>query len=325
MLKVWSSPDSYTRLQKCETAMLVVNGIVHQFKTASGQIEVSEVAEIRSNQEETDTRVIVYMKYASSIGFQTIVVRSPDTDILVLLLHHSSLAGNSEIQFDTGSGKHRRLVNTSELADSLGEEFCECIIGFHVYTGEDCTSAFKGKGKKNPFKLLQKYPKFQRAFIELGRYWEVSNETIGLLEEFTCIMYERNREKNINNARFQLLLKMVGPKDKLNLNSKVDFARLPPCRNSLLPHIYRVNYRLACFKKAGIPIFDLPSPCEDNNGWKKDDNGLIEPIWTIGPILPVKLVDILEKTIEQEETAEVDELHDVFEDLSDHDDDEADD
>ena len=137
-------------------------------------------------------------------------------------------------------------------------------------------------------------------------------------------MYGRNREKNINNARFQLLLKMVGPKDKLNLNSKVYFARLPPCRNSLLPHIYRVNYRLACFKKAGIPIFDLPSPCEDNNGWRKDDNGFIEPIWTIGPILPVKLVDILEETIEQEETAEVDELHDVFEDLSDHEDDEAD-
>ena len=92
MLKVWSSSDAYTRLQKCETAMLVVSGIVYQFRAVSGQIEVSEVAEICSNQEETDTRVIVYMKYASSVGFKTIVVRSPDTDILVLLLHHSPLA-----------------------------------------------------------------------------------------------------------------------------------------------------------------------------------------------------------------------------------------
>ena len=128
--------------------------------------------------------------------------------------------------------------------------------------------------------------------------WEVSNDTIALLEEFTCVMYGRSREKDINNARYKLLLKMVGPNDKLNLSSKVNFARHPPCWNSLLPHIYQVNYRLACFKKAGQPIFELPLPYEDNNGWQKDDNGFIEPIWTLGPILPLRLVDVLEAMIE---------------------------
>ena len=88
---------------------------------------------------------------------------------------------------------------------------------------------FQRKRKEESTHKLQKYPKFQKAFIELGRQWEVSNDTIALLEEFTCVMYGRTREKDINNARYKLLLKMVGPNDKLNLSSKVNFARHPPC------------------------------------------------------------------------------------------------
>ena len=57
---------------------------------------------------------------------------------------------------------------------------------------------------------------------------------------------------------------------------------------------------------------------------KKDDNGFIEPIWTLGPILPLWLVDALEAMIEEESTVETDEIHDVYEDESDCDDDEAD-
>ena len=42
--------------------------------------------------------------------------------------------------------------------------WCTTLLAFHVFTGEDCTSAFKGKGKVAPLKKLTKSPKFHDAF-----------------------------------------------------------------------------------------------------------------------------------------------------------------
>ena len=68
---------------------------------------------------------------------------------------------------DIGTRKKRRLVNVSELASTLGKEWCTTLLGFYLFTGEDCTSAFKGKGKKllkKPLKKLLKTPKFHKVF-----------------------------------------------------------------------------------------------------------------------------------------------------------------
>ena len=65
---------------------------------------------------------------------------------------------------DIGTGKGRQLVNVTQLATDLGPEYCETLLGYYVFSGEDCTSAFKGKGKVGPLKKLQKNPKYQAAF-----------------------------------------------------------------------------------------------------------------------------------------------------------------
>lgn len=117
-----------------------------------------------SNQEETDTRVVLYLKYAASLGYRSAVVRTPDTDIFVILLHHA-VSIDLTIYLDTGTGKKRKIVNVSELASSKGPEYCSMVLGFYVYTGEDVTSAFKGKGKVAPMKKLQKHPKYHAAFM----------------------------------------------------------------------------------------------------------------------------------------------------------------
>ena len=101
---------------------------------------MQEIPTIYSNQEETDTRVVVYLHYAASLGYKDAVVRTPDTDIFVILLHHAHSI-NLNVYLDTGSGKHRRLINVTELAKSFGEDYCATLLGCHVFTGEDCTSA----------------------------------------------------------------------------------------------------------------------------------------------------------------------------------------
>ena len=50
------------------------------------------------------------------------------------------------VYHDTDSGKHRQLINLSDLAASLREDCCATLLGMYVFSGEDCTSAFKWKG-----------------------------------------------------------------------------------------------------------------------------------------------------------------------------------
>lgn len=123
----------------------------------------NEIHELVSNQEETDTRVVLYLKYAAKQGYKSAVVRSPDTDILMILLYHAQSIPLT-IYLDIGAGKHRQIINVSELADVKGQEYCTMLLGIYVFTGEDTTSAFKGKGKVGPLKKLQNNPKYQDAF-----------------------------------------------------------------------------------------------------------------------------------------------------------------
>ena len=116
-----------------------------------------------SNQEETDTRIVLYLHHAATMGFKSAVVRSPDTDIFFILLHHSHKI-NITIYKDIGTGKNRRLTDVTKFGESLGMEYCSTLLGFYVFTGEDCTSAFKGKGKVAPLKKLQENPMFHNAF-----------------------------------------------------------------------------------------------------------------------------------------------------------------
>ena len=127
------------------------------------QVKVTEIHCLRSDQEETDTRIVIYLHYAEQLGFKSAVICTPDSDIFfILLLHAHEL--NLTVYLDTRTGKHRQLINISELATGLGKDWCSTLLGFYVFSGEDCTSAFKGKGKVTPLKKLQKNPKFHKAF-----------------------------------------------------------------------------------------------------------------------------------------------------------------
>jgi len=92
----------------------------------------------------------------------------------------------------------------------------------------------------------------------------------------------------------------------------VDFSRLPPCRDSLIPHIARVNYRLANYKRAHNAIFLRPNPYDPGQGWEKTEEGVLEPLWSCGPVLLPSLIDLLEKTAEEvKEVAEEEEEQEI--------------
>lgn len=164
------------------------------------------------------------------------------------------------------------------------------------------------------------WPRFCR---QLGDEWTVKPEVLQQLEQFTCVMYGEVRETSVNKVRAKLLRKMVGQDEKLTVKSKVDLARIPPCYDSLVPHIQRVNYRVACYKRANEPFFWKPNPSDKDQGWEKTDAGTLQPVWSCGPILPQTLIDLLEAGTVEEEECEEDDLDyaELLEYLDDDDDD----
>ena len=89
LIKTWSDIRSYSSLKNCETAILIVDGKAYSFKASDDRITCNEIFSMNSNQEETDTRVVLYIDYAQKCGFKNAVIRTPDTDIFFILLFHA--------------------------------------------------------------------------------------------------------------------------------------------------------------------------------------------------------------------------------------------
>ncbi|KAK2169923.1 hypothetical protein NP493_1171g00046 [Ridgeia piscesae] len=207
------------------------------------------------------------------------------------------------VYHDIGSGKHRQLINLSDLAVSLGEDYCATLLGMYVFSGEDCAIAFKGKGENGPLKKLEKHPRVRKAFRQLGEEWNLKSHVLKQLEEFTCLRYGQDRESSMDGLRVKVLRKIVGEDEKLTSKSKIDLARLPPCHSAL-------NHRVALYKRADESILEKSKPYDDGQGWIRTEDGVLEPVWSCGAALPNSLVNLLDTGDREDEKEEEEENED---------------
>ena len=87
LLEIWSS-ESYVDKIKGGKLFFICDGIATQLTTENNKIISTSVIGIQSNQEETDSRVILYCFYARNCGYKYVIVRSPDSDIFFILLSY---------------------------------------------------------------------------------------------------------------------------------------------------------------------------------------------------------------------------------------------
>ena len=119
------------------------------------QIQVDEPSHLQAQHEEADTLIAFHVRRIHSV---TIMVRSTDTDVLVILIGLIGRSDYMSLIMDYGSGNHRRYINVSLIAARLEEKhpgLTEALIGFHALTGCDFTSSFNRLGKLNPFQRLE--------------------------------------------------------------------------------------------------------------------------------------------------------------------------
>jgi len=128
------------------------------------------VHELNLSQEEADTRVVVlHCLYESQRSEQNrlLIIQSLDTDVLVLLTYFLAKI-RPTILFDTGIGNKRTLINVSQIVANIGNNVAKALVGFHAFTGCDCTSAFLQKGKKVLYNLVKNSAAFQAMFAAMG-------------------------------------------------------------------------------------------------------------------------------------------------------------
>ena len=160
--------------------------------------KLREVDELQSSQEEADTRIIIHcmFKCKSSRCMQDsfIIVKSPDTDVLVLLTYFVCDVSQT-VLFDTNVANNSRLINVSTIDATLGREISNALMGFHAFTGCDSTSAFVRKGMKGPCKLMKSNPEFLAAFSSLGETPDTVPFNVELgLKKFVSAMYCKTNE-----------------------------------------------------------------------------------------------------------------------------------
>ena len=165
------------------------------------------------NHEEADTRIMVHIQHALEQGAETVLVRTVDTDVVVILvgLFFDLVTIQLLCDFWTafGMGKNYRLYHNNSICESLGEPRSRALPVFHAFSGCDMTSAFNGKGRNQYGKLgrlmmmLRNIRLPGQASIYAAGHWlwqlseagEVDSHTVWQMECF--VLRQRNTQATL--------------------------------------------------------------------------------------------------------------------------------
>ena len=219
--------------------------------------------------EEADTRMVLQVSHAAANGHSKIMVRTGDTDVVVIVVSNLHKISAAEIWISFGVGKYHRYLAAHEIAISLGPQRARSASMFHALTGCDVTSFFCGRGKKSAWDTWQVFPDVTDALLSLSESPnELSNETMALIERFVVLWYNRTSNiSKVNEARQHLFARKGRALESI-----------PPTQAALRQHVLRAIYQgVHVWGNALYKNPTLPSPTEW--GWQKTDYGY-KPKWT---------------------------------------------
>ncbi len=131
--QTWEGDDFHSKL-KNKSVILINAGKASRLSSENeSEVSKTEIPCLLSNQEETDTRVVLYSIYAADIGFKEIYVRSPDSDIFFILLRFASTI-RATILFDTRIGNNLRILDITKITDDFTVRRCTALLALHAFT-----------------------------------------------------------------------------------------------------------------------------------------------------------------------------------------------
>ena len=118
--------------------------------------------------EESDTRLFLHMADAVKKGHKRLLLRTVDTDVVVIAIATLSKIEPDELWVAFGTGGNFRVIAIHEVAAALGPRKSSTLPMFHALTGCDTVSSFAGIGKKTAWSTWYAYPEVTGAFEELA-------------------------------------------------------------------------------------------------------------------------------------------------------------
>ena len=176
-----------TDLNKQELFSFLSNTLVNSINEVQKELVVTEERQVLCvpaqkdvnqlapcSHEEADSRMMLHVHHASKHGHNRILVRTVDTDVVVLaVMTAEKLPADVQIWLAFGTGKYFRYLAAHKIAASLGSEKALALHMFHALTGCDTVSAFVGHGKKmhglcgvHTLILLMRYWNYQRHLTQ---------------------------------------------------------------------------------------------------------------------------------------------------------------
>ena len=221
--------------------------------------------------EEADTRLLLHVADVVTHGRTRVVVRTVDSDVLVLCIAHKfNIPNMAELWVAFGTGQKFRLIPAHIIAEQLGRVKSAALPGFHAFTGCDTVSCFNGRGKRTAWDTWLAYPEATLAFAHISLpVVFIPDDVSDIFERFVVLMYRRTSSNStVNQERKELFT---------SLNRSID--NIPPTSAALTQHVLRAAYQAGhCWGQALIGVVDLPSP--DKWGWIRANDEWL-PLWSL--------------------------------------------
>ncbi|KAE8742640.1 hypothetical protein FOCC_FOCC011820 [Frankliniella occidentalis] len=230
--------------------------------------------------EEADTRIIMHLKDAVLSGISEAIIRTVDTDVLVLVISFfPSLRtlGLQRVWVHFGTGARKRLIPCHEISAKLGDAQSEALRGFHAFTGCDFTSGFRSKRKQTAWSTWESFEDATEAFKAISQPQiprDLPESVLRKLEKFVILMFGEPDQSHINEARFILYTA-----------KSVSLQKLPPTSDALGMHTLRAAYIAGqIWGRADQRQPEVPNL--EGWGWKSSaDGGTMEVQWTNNPMI----------------------------------------
>ncbi|KAG1672177.1 Peptidylprolyl isomerase domain and WD repeat-containing protein 1 [Nymphon striatum] len=222
--------------------------------------------------------------------------------------------------------------STIDYFNPINQPFTEySVIRELLKRSEDATLEFPEEYKKHvitlrPFHTVMNYigmltghkcmgSGYSEILLEAGLVTSGCLKSVLKRKEYAKDLFSL---KTVSEAMERLLIECFSEEEDINVTNPVALLNAAQnCNRESLDHalhdpstahISRVNHRLAIYKRADIPIFWSPKPYDPEQGWERNNEGVLEPVWSCGPVPPPTMIDLVEKT-----TAEMEQCDDDIE------------
>ena len=215
-----------------------------------------ENVDLKSNQEEADTKVILHpMNVIRCGGDDVIGSSSRDTDIMVLAL--ALFDDLVKVYFDYGNGKCRKRMCLGAVG--MKDEGKKTLVGFCSFTRNEYISVIFRKGKKHCWSARKSNESLIRAFTETDTDWTMAEQQMNAIQQYVCVLY-KSKKKSVNDVRYDLFEKKQNKEGKI-----INLSLIPLCFSPLNLQIKRANFVSKLWKSTCMAHLILPNI--EEHGW----------------------------------------------------------